>query len=595
MKTKQRVILLGSLIGTTFVHGLTLMSTRVQAEESSVDNVTITVPSACSMSADGMTSHNAEINNGIYKDDIGTTTFQVFCNDSGGFSVYAVGFTGEEFGNTVLTSQKLGSSYDIVTGTATSAGDSDISNWAMRVQTNPNANYPVAIVNEFDVYHAVPEDYVKVISRENPTDIGASATGATFTTTYSAYISKTQLAGTYTGQVKYTLVHPASELPIEPQVTPSGFIGYYPNASRVTDTMSDQAIETTDTMATLWVSNFKRKGYGFAGWSTTYDYSDPNGFYGPNADIDFTAGAYTGDNNGLSLYAYWVKSVGTFQEWDGCNNLNIGEVTALTDERNDGTYAIAKLADGNCWTIENLRLGHNATITTSNTHSSNNSFGGAFTTLAEAETDTFNNTGTANTLYNSSNINGSYAEYRYPRYNDNNTRQGSMVNEMQSPSDNVRSYGHYYTWAASIANTEYFSQNNQNASAASLCPKNWSLPLAGNDIKSLTSDYRILAESVIGTAPNDTWVTNRSRYSNKDNTEGATASKLMREFPTNFVYSGSISGSSNSGKGVNGYYWSATSASSNYAYSFGINATMVYPGTNFNSKTEGVSIRCIKR
>ena len=269
MKTKQRVILLGSLIGTTFVHGLTLMSTRVQAEESSVDNVTITVPSACSMSADGMTSHNAEINNGIYKDDIGTTTFQVFCNDSGGFSVYAVGFTGEEFGNTVLTSQKLGSSYDIVTGTATSAGDSDISNWAMRVQTNPNANYPVAIVNEFDVYHAVPEDYVKVISRENPTDIGASATGATFTTTYSAYISKTQLAGTYTGQVKYTLVHPASELPIEPQVTPSGFIGYYPNASRVTDTMSDQAIETTDTMATLWVSNFKRKGYGFAGWSTT--------------------------------------------------------------------------------------------------------------------------------------------------------------------------------------------------------------------------------------------------------------------------------------------------------------------------------------
>ena len=572
------------------------MSTHAQAENSVVDNVTITVPSACSMSANGMTSHNAEINNGTYRDNIGTTTFQVFCNDEGGFSVYAVGFTGEEFGSTVLTSSALGSNHDIITGTATSAGTPDVSNWAMRVQTNSGAAYPVAIENDFDEYHVVPDDYTRVISRENPTDIGASATGASFTTTYSAYISKTQLAGTYTGQVKYTLIHPASELPIEPQVTPSGYIGYYPNASNVTDTMSDQPVETTDTGATLWGSNFKRKGYGFAGWSSTYDYSDPNGFYGPNADIDFTAGTYTGDNDGLSLYAYWIKSAGTFQEWDGCSSLNVGDVTALTDSRDDETYAVAKLADGNCWTIENLRLGHDATITPADTQSTNDAFGGAFTTLAEAETNTFNNTGTANTLYSSSNITGSYAEYRYPRYNDNNTRLGSVANEMQDPSDNIRSYGHYYTWSAAIANTEYFSQNNQNATTASLCPSSWTLPVAGNDTRSSSSDYRILAESIIGTTPNDTWTTNRSRYYNVDGgTNGTIASKLMRSFPANFIYSGSITGSSNSGKGVSGYYWSATSASSNYAYSFGLTATTVYPGTNFNTKTEGVSIRCVKK
>ena len=34
----------------------------------------------------------------------------------------------------------------------------------------------------------------------------------------------------------------------------------------------------------------------------------------------------------------------------------LSSVTALTDQRDGETYAVARLADGNCWMIENLRL-----------------------------------------------------------------------------------------------------------------------------------------------------------------------------------------------------------------------------------------------
>ena len=48
--------------------------------------------------------------------------------------------------------------------------------------------------------------------------------------------------------------------------------------------------------------------------------------------------------------------------------MQIGETTALTDNRDNQTYAIAKLADGNCWMIENLRLDNTPELSASNTN-----------------------------------------------------------------------------------------------------------------------------------------------------------------------------------------------------------------------------------
>ena len=159
------------------------------------------------MSGIGMNTHNATITNGQYDSAIGETTLKAFCNDSEGFAIYAIGYTDNIDGKNVLTDATLGSTHDIVTGTAISGATS---NWAMKLTavTNPTPTYPITIQNSFDSFHNVPTEQTLVAKRTSATDIGASAEGSSLKTTYQTYISPTQIAGTYTGQVKYTLVHP---------------------------------------------------------------------------------------------------------------------------------------------------------------------------------------------------------------------------------------------------------------------------------------------------------------------------------------------------------------------------------------------------
>ena len=223
-----------SLLGFTFLSGIILSSSTASAEDNTsvVDQISITVPVSCTLSGTGMQSHNAEINNGQSNSAIGETTIKAFCNDTNGFSIYAIGYTDNEDGKNVLTNTTLGSTYDIVTGTATSG---DTSNWAMKLNlvTSPTPTYPIIIAGstddtdkvsgdlDYSSFQPVPNDYAKVAYRKASTDINPTgentAEGSTLKTTYQAYISKTQPAGTYTGQVKYTMVHPYNRVaPEEP-------------------------------------------------------------------------------------------------------------------------------------------------------------------------------------------------------------------------------------------------------------------------------------------------------------------------------------------------------------------------------------------
>ena len=202
-----------------------------------VDEIGIEIPISCTMSGTGTNTHYASIPNGIYSgsytdpstntnyaDGIGTTTITAFCNDNQGFSIYAIGYTDNEEGKNVLTNSTLGSTYDIITGTATGpVGNNDISNWSMKLSTitSPTPTYPITIQNSFDSYHEVPSDYTLVAKRESATDVGQNAVGSTLTTTYAAYISRTQPAGLYKGQVKYTMVHPYDTVKPEKPEAPS--------------------------------------------------------------------------------------------------------------------------------------------------------------------------------------------------------------------------------------------------------------------------------------------------------------------------------------------------------------------------------------
>ena len=599
------------MVGVTILTGAFLMSSVVKADNTDVvDEINITVPVSCTMSGSGINTHNAEIQNNTYEDDIGVTTLHAFCNDNGGFAIYAVGYTGNEIGgadSTKLTGtpSTIG---NIVTGTATSG---NTSNWAMKLTitqdsgdtTGTNA---VAIDNSFNAYHEVPSAYTKVAHKNTSTDMTANTGGVKLTTTYAAFISKTQPAGTYSGQVKYTLVHPATEVPLQPQTTEAGCIRYYPNGGNVEGTMGCQTISSSATSATLLASNFSREGYGFAGWSTTYDYSDSTGLLGPQEYITFTAGQYTGTNNGLSLYARWIKSAGNLQGWTGCDNLALGAVTALTDQRDGETYAVAKLADGNCWMIENMRL--------ENTNSDNatgalaQGYGGQFAGLADSEAPWANNITTANSLYSTDgaddtiNIGTSNAGYRFPRYNNENTPttasdrpQNPTTNSATNSTSNASmySYGNYYTWPAAIADTTNYTTNNQSVENTSICPSGWHLPKGGNKSNEANNEFWALVVTGINGGTNPANYDSSTQPYYTGSSEGTDASNAIRAYPNNFVYSGYVTSGSVYDRGSLGNYWSSTARSSGYAYNLYLYSSYVTPGTDYSYKYVGRTIRCV--
>ncbi len=211
-KTKTMAISLASILFLAI-----LIVPSVYADESIVDVVTIDVPVSCSMSATGNTSHNATVQNGATVSDIGTTNIKVICNDNSGYAIYAIGYTDDTYGKTVLTSSTLGSTHDIITSSTVTTGTSS---WAMKLASVSGTYAPIIAGStgdslkqtgdpDFSDYTAVPEEYTKVAYYTSSTDTGNNATGSNLTTTYRAYISPSQPAGTYIGQVKYTLVHPS--------------------------------------------------------------------------------------------------------------------------------------------------------------------------------------------------------------------------------------------------------------------------------------------------------------------------------------------------------------------------------------------------
>ncbi|MBR2544516.1 hypothetical protein IKF04_04475 [Candidatus Saccharibacteria bacterium] len=639
--THSSSILCGTILTLTLCLAAILSSHIVSAEGGNtntdiVDQINITVPVSCTMSGTGQNTHNAEINNGQYNSNIGTTTLKAFCNDNEGFSIYAVGYTNNEIGKNVLTSSTLGPTHDIVTGTEISG---NTSNWAMKLATvsDPTPTYPIIIMGstddtekqvgdpDYSTFQNVPSSYTKVVKRESSTDVGTTAEGATLTTTYQAYISPTQAAGTYTGQVKYTMVHPASSHPLKYDCEPDK-ICYAPNGDNVVGTMGiqdkdDVGNDLADGASViLYASNFSRAGYGFAGWTNKYDYATNTDsdlkFYGPQETITVPEGTAA---NGLSLYAVWVKSTGSLQDstkvatlcGTGTGSLtqaptdgtaNLSSVSALTDQRDNQTYAIAKLADGKCWMIENLRLDNQYTVGNNQTDPSvtnaslSQGYNPSFIGLAEPESANFSNTTTANSLYSidgstASTISGSNQGYRFPRYNNDNTSQRAA--NTTNTDVNTYSYGNYYTWAAVIADTTNYTVNNQNVTATSICPTGWTLPRGGNKSNEANSDYWNLIVNGInnGTKPANYGSSNQPYYTGDP--EGTNASKLLRAYPNNFLYSGVFDSSSTLNRGSRGSYWSSTARSASDSYYLSLYSTSVFPGTPGYYKYRGYSARCV--
>lgn len=698
-KLNNDTCILLALSSLTFLSGSILSSTTALADDSVVDDVSVTVSISCTMSGTGMNTHTATLVNGTYTPDIGTTTLHAFCNDSEGFAIYAAGYTGNDIGTTnsnKLVGTSASNNATIETGLATSAGNPDISNWAMKltatqdsgdtsgtnaftIDSAPNTSGGQAA--SFSQYHVVPNEYTKVAHKNSATDMTASTGGVKLTTTYAAYISKTQLADTYTGQVIYTLVHPSSQIVPGMQLKttdcPALSICYAQNAydtigdmsSLGTITASSTAgkqtttsgasnapdITSSTTSIELIAPNFARSGYGFAGWSEDYVANSNSTIYGPNEVIMIEAGSLS--TNGKILYPVWIASAGNMQEWSGCANLtaatynsttgkvsaSLDSLTALTDVRDGNVYTVARLADGKCWMIENLRLDAEHTLGDTNKalaqgygDATNSAQGdlGKFIGLANSK-DNFNTSTpvgktdptSANSIYYAGTQSGTatinimqdyYAERRMPRYNNNNTNMAiDATNSAGTPlvdsfgpdntNSNVRwfGYGNNYNWPAAMANTGYYTSyynangdesQNSDLAGTSICPKGWKLPLGATSTGTINGVLQDEANDSANRVGGFSYLDRKmgGTGANQSSSAGTTQSRKWRSFPNNFVYAGGWIGSRIYSRSARGQYFSSSASRYDTVNALSLYDDILYPGTNSSyNKAGGASVRCI--
>ncbi len=606
---KLDITVTGALILTTIITGAVASSVRVEAEDITdvTDTASVMVPASCSMTATLESEHSASIPNGIYSgssdyfpNGIGKTKIATFCNDNNGYAIYAIGFTGDKYDGEDHTKLIGAASGQKISTNTTTSGDT--SSWAMKLikETDDTKSYnPTALTieNGYDNYNVIPNTYTKVANYTSTTD---QTLGSVLSTTYAAYISPTQVADTYTGKVKYTLVHPHTEAPSQPQSCTTSMICYFANVSDYEGTMAEQNIVAS---VTLHPSNFSRTGYGFAGWSDKFDYAtNPEAkFYGPNETITLNTADYTGTNPGLSLYAVWVKSQGNLQDSTKvasvCSSLtqapidgtaNLSSVSALTDQRDNNTYAIARLADGKCWMIENLRLADkdssNNDIELSATNTNNPSL--PLTNIYDATNPTTSNHLSASTNPTSTawcTSHSAACDDQSMLYTGNTTERGTNP----ATNANTYSYGNYYNWYSATAGHGKYSITSGDT-AGDICPSGWRLPLGNTSTGNIEQGESDVANRVGGFSYLD------RKMGGTGQTQSTAADSLRwRKYPVNFLYSGVVSSNSLFNRGDVGLYWSSTAYSDSVAYSLDLSSSNVFPGTNYSVKLYGRTIRCL--
>ncbi|MBR2710158.1 hypothetical protein IKF02_00785 [Candidatus Saccharibacteria bacterium] len=517
------------------VNGSTLATTQTKT---TTTNASVRVSNFCSMTANIQPGeeHSTTLIGGQYQADIGKTTIQTFCNDPNGYAIYAIGYTGGDAGvaagtNTVLHSNALGSTYDIVTGIAQSG---DTSNWAMKV-SSISGTYAPTIESDtegsFSDYHTVPSSYTKVAKFNTSTD---ATIGSSLTTTYATYISPTQPAGTYEGQVKYVLLHPASNL--GPGV-------YY---------MQDVE-EWGGTIA-------------IGQEVTAYDDRDNKAY-----TVRRMCMSGTGDNCTLTNSMLWMT-----QNLDLCIGCT-GTDTLTSENTNITEYQIAEVNFAD-YTIENGLIVWRPTASTM--------------TGAPAYITTANGT-TVSGYTNNYNI--PYMAEGGDRYSYQGTRYNSLEDcktAGHSATECAHYHiGNYYNWSASVAMSDTSAYTtNYTVMPNSICPKGWRLPNGitedptdntvkiQSDFNKLLSTYNIANGTDLAGSTNIGWKPN-----------GFINIGLS---PLYLVRSGLISGQTMYGYGANGLYWTSTISSTSTAYALNYYSGELRPA-NPNSRSDGWSVRCV--
>lgn len=376
--------------------------------------------------------------------------------------------------------------------------------------------------------------------------------------TFGVKVPRNIAAGVYTNSFMIEVI-----ANLEPCAEES--ICYFGNDDDETGEMEDQTSVASGSEVMLTPSNFSKPGYGFAGWNTAMDGLGTN--YGPSQTI------IVGDlsEEGLQLYANWVQSEGDLQGWRGCEAMNVGDVTALTDTRDGNTYAVAKYADGKCWMMENLRLNlsdPDVTISAQNTNKPTSDF----MTAANAHpvsSDSFCTGGNAGcvdrVLHNTNNINRD--KPASPTTNDSNS--------------SWYSYGVYYNYYTATAGNGGFNLTTKGAQVnGDICPAGWRLPTG----HAKSDDLGTLDVAYGGTG-----------VKQETDSEAVLASERWRTYPLNYIYSGEQKEASGYNRGNSTGMNSASNYTSVSSYNLWIRAAGTSMTGNNTSKLRGQTVRCVAR
>ena len=536
------------MVGLCALAFVVLAAARTHAETATAS---VTVPVSCTLTATPADGHTTTVNGGTYDEAAAETILGAACNDNGGYSVYAIGYSGDASGNSNSTSM-IGPS---VSGTPLTipscAGDNctsttpDSSRWAMKLTAVSGASTP-SILNGYGSFSAIPSEYAHVITYPALT---ATDNRSETKATYAVSIASTQPAGTYTGKVKYTIVHP-DYANADGTIT-KGITFLTTNGSTITingNTYANGASATIDA-GTYTISGNYAEGFEFDSWSVD------GGTLG-STTTDPTTVSFTGPvtltlNSKSSCASSLSGSMQDFDPSKLCDGVNSG---SLTDSRGaDRTYTVAKLADGKWWMTSNLNLPGGTTLYNTDTDITAASYS-LPSSSASFSSDT------AATVYNS-----------------NSTTCG-----------NGSSCYSYYSYLAATAGTgSSVSTDGYNASG-SICPKGWRLPTAttsnanaqsNNNWK--TGDFYALATAYGANLESYYYQSSGTFYNNAG--PGTTP---------NFLLSGYYNGSSFRYGGSYGYYWSATSYSSTSAYSLYFSSGLVN-SADYGNRRYGFAVRCV--
>jgi uncharacterized protein (TIGR02145 family)/LPXTG-motif cell wall-anchored protein len=270
-------------------------------------------------------------------------------------------------------------------------------------------------------------------------------------------------------------------------------------------------------------------------------------------------------STGPTMQSFTTSDCTALPTYTGANEEAVIE---LTDSRGGSTqtYQVAKLADGNCWMLTNLKLGSTTssiTLTPSDTNIASN------LTLPPLSTATFEDEPDEATINH---------------YYDDPIAFGPVPGDTGSGSTN---YGYLYNWSAATGGESRTSHTEEDGDAPySICPANWKLPTAtriyDEDLEQnvYSGDYPDLDRAFGGTG--------EGSWSGEPNIAqwqygGAFKGVFSGYWSGEFVYQGDF-----------GVFWSASAHpdSAGYAFLAYFGADEVGPADN-TDRLAGFSVRCL--